>query len=172
MTGSAARLSNVIFVAMLAFYVWSCDLGKDEGNTSSNVQGDISQRVSVKDARPIWLNALHSALTDKVDVHLDYIIMRDPYLGQTALIHKYNVIIQCDPMFGVEILGFLGGDEVPAVSLDLIAVLDGGRQYIVPRILEDDDDPAVMDLMRDLCIEVANALDTALTSTQSDAARE
>jgi hypothetical protein len=57
-------------------------------------------------------------------------------------------------------MGFLGGDDVPAVSLHLIgtdASFDG-PQYSVPRFVEGEDNPAVMSLMDEVCKEVANAL--------------
>jgi hypothetical protein len=58
-------------------------------------------------------------------------------------------------------MGFSYGDDVPEVSLGLIGTVaePDDLQYSVPDLLEDNDDPAVVNLMKDLCVEVANALE-------------
>jgi hypothetical protein len=159
MTGSGVttvppvRIFYLIFVAMTTVFMSACDVGTDER--------EGQPRLSVEAARPIWFNALRSALSTKLDAYSDYIILHEPFLGQITLVKRDNVIIQCDPLLGVEIMGFMYGEDVPAVTLGLIgtvAELDD-PEYSVPDLLEDNDDPAVMNLMKDLCVEVANALD-------------
>jgi hypothetical protein len=152
-TVAYTRFLYLIFVTMTALFISACDVSTNERENHP--------RLSVEAARPIWFNALRSAITTKLDIYADYIILHEPFLGQIALIKKSNVIIQCDPLLGVEIMGFSYGDDVPEVSLGLIGTVaePDDLQYSVPDLLEDNDDPAVVNLMKDLCVEVANALE-------------
>jgi hypothetical protein len=80
--------------------------------------------------------------------------------GNVAFVKKANVNIPCDPLMGVEIIGSAERHDEPAVSLDLIgtvAEIDDPR-YSVPDFAEDSDDLSITALIKELCIEVADAL--------------
>jgi hypothetical protein len=158
----AIAFSRLFYPAVVAtILVVACDVNTDGKESSESSETERNPRLSVEAARPIWTDVLRSALDSRLEVYRDYVILPEPLLGRISFVKKDSIIIQCDPLLGVEIIGTLGGDDMPAVSLGLVgafAELDDPR-YSVPEIAGDGDDVAVANLMKELCTEVADALD-------------